>query len=112
MEVTHLLTRAQNKIAHIEDWTTRELARDASGAGVAPRDQWATQWDAIGAVEASSLSSNKATQNRAIKALDVAATHIMGAHNYHPELSPAEALNDYYGHRAVMEMYSRAIARS
>ncbi|MCA1841756.1 MAG: hypothetical protein LC792_00940 [Actinobacteria bacterium] len=97
LSTAEALRQARALIADPARWCQDEMARDANGRYADPTSPTARQWCATGAVIHICVATVPAlTASRYLRAA-------LGG-NRHPE-----ALNDYDGHAAVLEMYDRAI---
>lgn len=101
LDVLLTLLAGRMLISDRKDWTTHSYARTASGGTTFPCENDAVCWCAFGAVSAVSPTNplTMACEN----ALDRAADDLFGCHTV--------KVNDNYGHRGVMEIYDRAIAK-
>jgi hypothetical protein len=99
--VVTVLEEARDLIANERYWTTGAFARDRLGMKVSPRNESASQWCAIGALERVQICWPPSP-------IDHYAARIL--YRARPRPYVVTEVNDRLGHEAVLAMYDRAIA--
>jgi hypothetical protein len=92
-DIAIVLLAARALIADKNNWTNHALARDSDGHRCGPSDQEAQRWCAAGAIYFA--TTNKVLQTRALEAFKIDVTE----------------LNDYYGHKAVLNAIDEALCK-